>query len=292
MNERFDGERIFSGAELREQLLGNLCAMIRPLRIMTEIDRERLAILSGVPEDLIADVEEGRAKFTEAHYLPLSAVFSNAKFTADEKIYRAMVKILLPSEALSDEVFDDFGIIRLWLGTYGEEEDGGPEDSFSECGDEIYDDESMSDGLDPAKIIGDYKLIADETALSDENFPALFTRLETLMTESDSPLAVPESAIEKLREETETSDSSERLRLSSSLKFLRRKQEENRIEILPSSGDYDDAESELLNLIEDSKDIKYLLITQEYRRAAITFGFGNTISAHIDSSGDLIPWEN
>lgn len=292
MNERFDGERIFSGAELREQLLGNLCAMIRPLRIMTEIDRERLAILSGVPEDLIVDVEEGRAKFTEAHYLPLSAVFSNAKFTADEKIYRAMVKILLPSEALSDEVFDDFGIIRLWLSTYEEGEDGGPEDFFGECGDEIYDDESMSDGLDPEKIIGDYKLIADETALSDENFPALFTRLETLMTESDSPLAVPESALEKLREGTETGDSSERLRLSSSLKFMKRKQEENLIEILPSSGDYDDAESELLNLIEGSKDTKYLLITQEYRRAAITFGFGNTISAHIGNNGDLILWEN
>ena len=294
MSKHFGGEIISSGADLRRQLLGNLCAMLRPIRIMLDLDRERLAILSGLPEELITDVEEGRVKFTEAHYLPLSAVFSNAKFTAEEKIYQALIKILLPFTYLPENIFDDFGLVRLWLDTYEEDNcEDEPDDSFGGDDDSFYDEDGMTDRLDPEKIVGEYKLIADESAVADENFPTLVTRLEPLIRKSGVSLAITESVSAKLREKIETGDSDERLSLSSSLNYLRRKQEERLIEILPSStGDYDDSESELLNIIEASKGTRYLLITQEYERAAAVFGVGNTISARIDDNGDLISWEN
>ena len=293
MTKRFCQERMSTGADFRGKLLENLCVMLRPARIMTDIDKEKLAILSGIPEELIADVEEGREKFTEAHYLPLLAVFSNMKFTADEKIYQALIKILLPSGVLPENIFDDFGLVRLWLGTYEEDNcDDEPDASYSGDEESLYDEDSMSGSLDPENIVGEYKLIADESAVADENFPALVTRLEPLMRKSGVSLAIPESVTDRLREEIETGNSDERLSLSSSLNYLRRKQEEKLIEILPSHNDYDDEENELLNLIEDSKDTRYLLVTQEYGRAVAVFGVGNTISARIDDNGDLIPWEN
>ena len=191
MTKRFCQERMSTGADFRGKLLENLCVMLRPARIMTDIDKEKLAILSGIPEELIADVEEGREKFTEAHYLPLLAVFSNMKFTADEKIYQALIKILLPSGVLPENIFDDFGLVRLWLGTYEEDNcDDEPDASYSGDEESLYDEDSMSGSLDPENIVGEYKLIADESAVADENFPALVTRLEPLMRKSGVSLAI------------------------------------------------------------------------------------------------------
>ena len=105
-------------------------------------------------------------------------------------------------------------------------------------------------------------------------------------------LVIPDTILEKIRYEIQNGDADERYNLSSALNYLRRKQEEKLIKIIPSSiSDCEDVENSLLDIMEDGT--KYLLITQDYVRSEnMTLNAENIISAHIDDNGDLILWEN
>ena len=286
-------EKFLTGEELRNEFIDNFSSMMRPVRIMLDMDRSKLAQLSGLPEELITNIEEGHEKLSENNFLSLAAVFSNMKFSVDEKIYRAMIKILTSQIEIQEKAFDDFELLKIWLETYNESDDKETASADEEKDNEfIDDDDEVFGGIDLEQTIGEYSLIADETAAADENFPALLTRLEPLMKKAEVMLVIPDTILEKIRYEIQNGDADERYNLSSALNYLRRKQEEKLIKIIPSSiSDCEDVENSLLDIMEDGT--KYLLITQDYVRSEnMTLNAENIISAHIDDNGDLILWEN
>lgn len=296
----FSQEKVLNGSELRSKLLDNFSIMLRPVRIMLDIDRSRLAELSGLPEEFIKKVEAGEEKFTETHYLALASVFSYAKFTVDEKNYRAMIKILINSDEFPEDIFNDFALIKIWYDTYFENYNQYEEvlsdeyisDEEDENEDMIIENKIPDKNLALEEIAGKYKLLVDNTAAADENFPALITRLTPSLKKTNTCLVMPETVLEKLCNELKDSDEDEKINLSSALNFLRRQQEEGLIEIIPSTlGDFvdDNVENSLLDIIENNKNTNYILITQDYRRVAAV---NETISAYINDKGDLILWQD
>ncbi|MBQ7217658.1 MAG: hypothetical protein IJS39_16955 [Synergistaceae bacterium] len=277
-----------NGRLMRKNMLGTFSAMLRPARMIMNVSREEFAELSGLDPELIADVEEGRRVFTEAHYLAAASVFDNEKYKGADNIYRALVRILTPEEGSEDSgSTGDFVLVRRWFGTFSGDDEALCEDEDEDSGYRLTDSE-LED------MAAGWKIFADTSAIGDENFPALVTRLEPLLRQADAVISVPQTALDELTEEIGSEDDDdEKLNLSDALKYVERKASEGLIRIR----DYDlDGDSvEVINQVFEKNGHEYFfaLITQDEDAAEfITKGSSNVKAVHIDDKGDLILWGN
>lgn len=313
-----------NGSMTRKNMIDTFSAMLKPARMIMNISREELSALSGLDETLIEEVETGRLRLQKSHYLALASVFDNAKYQEEENIYRALVRILTPdNEADSDGEAGDFVLVRRWFDTFSgdSENDGGFEEyeelvqvpelaGVNDIYDDEYSDEDFDDEADedtdealPGEILSDSeledlaencKIFADSSAVSDENFPALITRLEPLLRQADSVIIVPQKAIDELQEHISRSASEdEKLNLSDALKYIARKGNEGliRIRSYDFDGDSDDVIGEVFDKHGD--EYEFMLITQlgdVYLN--VVSGRENVRAAHINDKGDLILWND
>lgn len=276
-----------NGKLTRKNMLGTFSAMLKPARMIMNVSREDFAELSGLDAELIADVEEGRRPFTEAHYLAAASVFDNEKHKNAENIYRALVRILTPEDF--PENFggtEDFVLVRRWFGTFSED-DPSDTDDCEDSGIRLSDSE-LED------IAAECRIFADASAVKDENFPALVSRLEPLLRQSDSVIFFPQTVLDELHEDIDDSDDDdEKLNISDALKYVDRKAHEGlfRIQDYGFDGDIVDVLSQVFANYEG--EYNFMLITQDEIIAEdITDDTENVRAAHIDDKGDLILWGN
>ena len=310
------------GARIREELLNTFRKMLRPVRIMMGLERGELAVLSGLDEEFIESVEEGKEELTETQYIALAAVLGYLKPFQNEAVYEAMKRILLPENFDMDNgTGEDFEFLQGWFATFQEahterimldnREDNEsrevmrrgnykiPDDELEDDLEEIDEAEHFSDDELKSLTEENCEIIADDSAIADESFPALMTRLDPFLKISGSVLNVPEAAINNLQRELD-SNSDERespismeeaFNLSEAISYIHRKHKEGLVEILPSMSN--EVEIELSDRFEDYKEKNFMLITQEPSYAEIlTANYDNVKASRIDDNGDLVKWEN
>ena len=321
----YKGETFIDGSILRSSMLETFSAMLRPARRIMNISQQELAALSGLDESLIEAVEDSRMTLQRPQYLALAAVFDSVKYKEGEEIYRALLRILTPdASARYSGEYQDFVLVRRWLETFcgidgsidsdevskeipelvraddlpdyasdsgGEENtdcDSDYEDSTEELPGERLPDSELED------IAANCKIIADASAIGDENFPALITRFEPLLRQADAIIIVPQKAIDELREKINTSmNEDEKLNLSDALKYVARKGNEGLLRI--RSYDLDGSSTDVIDGVFDkySKEYDFMLITQDcsvFRN--IVSGRENVSAARINDKGDLILWSD
>ncbi|MBR1486679.1 MAG: hypothetical protein IJ859_06975 [Synergistaceae bacterium] len=271
----------YEGTIKREKMLANFSNMIKSARIITGLSHEELAKKSGLSAEFIIGVEEGLHRFHEAHYLALAAVFDNVKYSEDSNIYKALLRILTPE----DEIFktgceNDFVLVRRWFETFNED---------FEAEDESFNDNFLED------LAVNYDIYADSSAIEDENFPALVSRLEPLLIQNASKIFVPSVSVRELEEDIELSKyAEEKLNLREVLEYIKAKNEEGLISILESPEDFDDTEEMLAEtLIHSPEYEKIAIITQDFELAEnLTSEHQNVTALHISDTGDLILWRS
>ena len=266
------------GTIKREKMLSNFSSMIKPARLITNLSQEELAERSGLSIELITSVENGMHRFHDEHYLALAAVFDNMKYTEDSSIYKAVLRILTPE----DEIFaanddNDFILVKRWFDTFSEDNKNSEMacDSFLE------------------NLAEDYSIYVDTSAAEDENFPALVSRLEPFLRQSENQILVPSTVINELKEDIENSEEAEeKLSLTEAFDFIDTKEGEGLIKIRDCPQIFGDTEEVLPAMI--TKEAEYnqvAVITQDSGLARILMSYHeNIISAHINDTGDLILW--
>ena len=257
----------YEGTIKREKMLSNFSSMIKPARLITNLSRKELAEKSGLPLEIIAGVEDGIHRFHEAHYLALAAVFDDVASTEDSSIYRAVLRILTPEdEALRMNDDGGFILVKRWFDTFRQN-------------DNSTDDDFLSD------LAGNYEIYADASAVEDENFPALVTRLEPFLRQNGTKIFIPSAAVDELEEDIEISgDSEENIDLDEALHYVKTKNEEGLISIRECPGDFGDAEEIL-------QPERTAVITQDSDLAEnLASKYPKIIAAHISDTGDLILW--
>ena len=316
-----------NGTITRKNMLETFSAMLKPARMIMNISREELADLSGLDESLIENVETGRMILQKSHYLALASVFDNVKYQEEENIYRALVRILTPErDDESSGEHESFVLVRRWFETFNEELviipglnddvmfEAGEDFRFGKEDDEDYDSDAEYEDADddedievlPGEKLTDSeledlaansKIIADTSAIGNENFPALVTRLEPLLRQADSVIIVPHRAIDELQESIAAADSEdEKLNLSDALKYVERKANEGLIKI--RSYDFECADDSADDVISDvfdklGKEYDFMFITQDARvYLDLVSGRENVKAAHVDDKGDLILWSD
>ena len=267
------------GTIKREKMLSNFSTMIKPARLITNLSQEKLAEMSGLSIELIIGVENGMHRFHEEHYLALAAVFDNMKYTEDSSIYKAMLRILTPEGEIFEISDDnDFILVKRWFDTFSEDNNINNErtcDSFLE------------------DLAEDYSIYVETSAAEDENFPALLSRLEPFLCQSEKKILVPSTVINELKEDIENSEEAEeKLNLTEALEFLDIKKNEGLIKIRDCPQIFEDTEEVLHSMIANESEYnKIAVITQDPGVAQILMSYHeNIISAHINDTGDLILW--
>ena len=322
----YKDEIFIEGSILRSNMLETFSAMLRPARRIMNISRRELAALSGLDESLIENVEEGRMTLQRAHYLALAAVFDSVKYKEGEDIYWALVRILTSDVVnINTGFYPDCELVRRWIETFYSfdgsidndevsrevpelvrvddlhdyESASNEEDTDCDSGDDDYEDieEFSGERLPDSEledIAANSKIIADATAIGDENFPAMITRLEPLLRQADAVIIVPQKAIDELQERiSQTDNDDEKLNLSDALKYVARKGNEGLIRI--RSYDFDGDSTDVIGGVFDkhSNEYDFMLITQDalvFRN--IVSGRENVRASRINDKGDLILWSD
>ena len=158
----------YSGKILREKMLGTFGSMLRPARMIMNMTREELAEKSGLPLEIISGVEDGFHRFHEPHYLALASVFDYVKFTEDDNIYQALIRILTPdNEFEAENHADDFILVKRWLETFNLGSDGVNEAYEDEEYNEVEDYDECLDDAELANLTHNYKIFMDYSAIKD-----------------------------------------------------------------------------------------------------------------------------
>ena len=324
-------DEFVDGKTLRNIMLENASAMLKPARRIMNISRKELAAISGLDESLIEAVEEGRTTLQKSHYLALASVFDSVKYTGGKDIFLGLVRLLIPDiVALHSNWFTDVTFSRTWCETFygydgsidGHEisgddpelervadlpdfeagfrekdidSDSAPDlnadDDYDDIGLEAIPGERLPDS-ELEDIAANCKIIADASAIRDENFPAMVTRLEPLLRQADAIIIVPQKAVDELQERISTTrDENEKLNISDALKYIARKGNEGLIKIrsYEFEGDSTDVIGEVFDRYSGEYD--FMLITQDalvFRN--IVSGREYVNAAHINDKGDLILW--
>mgnify|MGYP002858240652 CR=1 FL=1 len=106
-----------SGSLLREAMIETFGSMLKPARIIMNLSEEKLSRLSGIPENVIAEIESGERSFTPTNYIAAASVLDNTGYSSDRNIYEAVVKILTPDSTYEVET-GDFILVRRWFRTF------------------------------------------------------------------------------------------------------------------------------------------------------------------------------
>ena len=277
------------GRLMRKEMLKTFSGMLKPARMVMNISREELAELSGLDEGLIADVEEGRQTFSKEHYLAIASVFDQAGMSEEGNLYLALVRLLAPENPTT--ATEDFTLVRRWFGTFSEENMPEDDDDDDDDTQDEQDEVRLTDA-ELEELAGSCKIFADTSAISDENFPALVSRLEPLLRDADAVIFVPEAAIEELREEIDDcGDDDMSLNLSDALKYVERRAGDGLIKIRTYDipGDTEDVLEGVFAKYAD--EYKFMLLTQDGDVAEELMEGNEALrAAHIDDKGDLIEW--
>lgn len=289
----------YNGQELREKMTDTFSTMIHPARMIVNMSKEDLAELSGLSESLISEVEKGEQTFESSHYLALASVFDNTKNTEEENIYRALVRILTPEDVFEtgDEA-EDFTLVRRWFKTFNGEAVNFYDDNHDSINyDDSDDSQEFTDKLSDTELkelAEKYKIYADTSAIEDENFPALVSRLEPSLRNADSTIYVTEASLDELSDAVKNGNNREEMfNLSQSLDFVERHCEDGLIKLDRSQTCDKEDPYEIMSEIFENKKHKFMLITQDEELAeALTKDNEHVAAAYIDDKGDLILWRN
>ena len=265
--------------ETRREMLASLSHMLIPARKILGISRSELAKLSGLPENVIASAENGTSPFKEEHYIAVAAVLDNELCKEDRTLYSAVIRLMATEEASRDyggyDEDDDFVLVRRWLDASCDDDD----ESDSSGGRVLTDKELEI-------LAGECRIFADSTAISDENFPALMSRLAPFLKESGRKVIIPYSAVNELSESPDDDDES-----AEGLSRIERFRREGLIEIRGSDNDGATSETlaDVFRMYEGG--YNFMLITQDSGLAGEFSGNDSVRSARINDKGDLVIWD-
>ncbi|MBQ6971364.1 MAG: hypothetical protein IJP86_03300 [Synergistaceae bacterium] len=266
-------------SDLRREMLETMSLMLSPARKILGMTAGGLSSLSGIPEGIILDVEEGISPLKPEHYLALSAAIGSTGAKCSGSINAAITRLMTPEGEAFEASGDGFTLVRKWL-----------EADYSTPAD----DDSVEEH---ARILSDseleaaaksYRIIAGLSAVEDENFPALVSRLQPWLKACGGRICVPAGVVDELRDTLDdTEDDDEEIIVSDALSRIERFQKEGLIDL---AGSYEGGRTaaEILGMNKDSR--RTILVTQDPDEAS-SMPRGNARAARITDTGDLELWE-
>ena len=264
-------------ADTRSELLDTMSRMLMPARKILGMTRTELSRLSGIPENIISDAEEGISPLSPEHYLALSAAIGVAGARLGGAVNDAVTRLMTPEGEAFTADDDGFTLARKWL----EADDS---------------DEADSDGWNRGRILTDSELeavakgcriLAGLSAVEDENFPSLVSRLQPWLKAYGGRICVPSGVVDGLHEiADETEDEDEEILASDALSRIERFQRDGLVDLV---GSYEEGSTvaEIIGMRHEGRNI--ILITQDPDEASAMTG-GNVRSARITDTGDLELW--
>ena len=275
-----------SGALLRNSMLETFGKMLKPARIIMNLSEEELSKLSGIPENVIAEIESGERSFTSTNYIAAASVLDNAGYSSDRNIYEAVVKILTPDSAYEVET-GDFILVRRWLRTFTA---GEAEIQYDDTPSTILTDTEID------RIVMKYKIFADTSSVEDESFPKLVDRLEPFLRKYDAALIIPKSVINDLNDDYVASgDEEEELSAKETMDYVKHCEAESIITVRGNDAGTDTYEE--LSAIFDKVQggYRFALITQDIETAKAVSDSNNgrqspVIVLRFDEGGNLMIW--
>lgn len=258
----------------RREMLATMSRMLAPARKIMGITRAELARLSGIPENVISDAEEGISPLKPEHYLALSAALGISGTKQGGSINDAVTRLTTPEGETFPDSEDDFALARKWL------------DAGVCCDDTDTHGRLLSD-TELEAIAKGCRIIAGLSAVEDENFPALVSRLQPWLKAHGGMICVPSGIVDELRNTLDdTEDDDEEILVSDALSRIERFQKDGLIDVF---GSYDDGSTvaEIIGMRHDGRNT--MLITQDYDEAS-SMTRDNVRAARITDTGDLELW--
>ena len=265
-------------ANIREEMLDTMSLMLAPARKILGMTRGQLSRLSGIPEGAISDAEDGISPLKPEHYLALSAALGTSGAGQGSVIHNAITRLMTPEGRTSPDSDDGFAMARKWLEAADDEDTGG-----DVAGTDV---RLLSDSELEAVAKG-CRIIAGMSAVEDENFPALVSRLQPWLKSCGGMVCVPSGIVDGLRDTLDdTEDDDEEILVSDTLDRIERFQREGLVDVF---GSYDEGSTvaEIIGARHDGRGI--ILITQDADEASSMAG-GNVRAARITDTGDLELW--
>lgn len=271
----------------RNAMLDNFGKMLRPARMIINMQRSELAKMSGLSEELINEIETGERPLEQEHYLAIASVFDNAGYHEDRNIYEALVRILIPENSF-DEYAKDFILIRKWFETLNAVE-------------KMYQDDNALgttwENTDFAKITSQYKIFADTSAVEDENFSALMNKLEPFLKENNAAIIIPQTVINDLNDDyVAAEDEEDELSIKEIIEYIDDYKTDGLIVIRgnDSGANTYEALSEVFDNLKD--EYRFMLVTQDIEQAKFVNDNNSSrknpvIVAYIDDDAELSIWD-
>ena len=276
-----------NGTLLREAMLETFGRMLKPARMILNLSDEVFSLLSGIPENIISEIEAGERSFTPTNYIAAASVLDNAGCSSDRNLYEAVVKILTPEQAYDVEA-GDFILVRRWFKSFMTEEHN---IAYDDTPPTILTDSEFE------RIAMKYKIFADTSAVEDESFPKLMGKLEPFLKKYNAALIVPKSVINDLNDDYVASgDEEEELSTKRAMDYVKHCELEGIITVRGNEIGTDTYEE--LSVIFDKlqEGYRFTLITQEIETAKAVSDENNgrispVIVLRFDDDGNLMIWE-
>ena len=168
------------GVIVRACMMKSFAGVMRPARKVIDLTIGDISAQSGIPEEVLADIEAGKLQLTDTNYIALAAVFDNVMSqrtpSVEDKILRRILETDYADPALPScyaELFQNLEnepFLYRWFVT------------FSDVFNQLFKCEEVSlTDEDLALLAKNYTIFIDGKVLGNKDFPLLISRLEPFL---------------------------------------------------------------------------------------------------------------
>ncbi|MBQ7197329.1 MAG: helix-turn-helix transcriptional regulator [Synergistaceae bacterium] len=194
--------------KIRACMVRSFAQVLKPARKVMDLSITTISEQSGIPEDVLMNIENGRTQLTDTNYIALAAVFDvfmTKKSPADKKILQKILEPDYDDPTIPAHYVEHFKKIEepflyKWFATFEEllvRLEKAPKEFFT--------DEDLK------TLAENYKIFIDETVLDNENFALFMARITPFLknasdvTGSNVYVRITKDVIARIKERAQTS---------------------------------------------------------------------------------------
>ena len=196
-------------AKIRACMIRSFSQVLKPVRKVMDLSIKTISEQSGIPEDVLMNIENGKEQLSESNYVALAAVFDNfmsQRVLIENKILQKILETDYADPTIPAHYAEHFKkiegkpLLYKWFAAFKE-----PLFQLHKAPNEIFTDEDLK------LLVENYKIFIDETVLEDEDFPLFMARIAPFLknasdvTGSNVYVRITKDVITKLKETAQTS---------------------------------------------------------------------------------------
>ena len=193
-------------------MIRSFAQVLKPARKVMDLSIKTISERSGIPEDVLTNIENGKAQLSDTNYIALAATFDNfmsQRVLIENKENKILQKILetdyddptIPAYYVEHfKKIEDKPFLSKWFATFEE-----LLFQLQKAPNEIFTDAELK------VLVENYKIFIDETVLEDEDFPLFMDRIAPFLknasdvTGNNVCVRITKDVIARIKERAQTS---------------------------------------------------------------------------------------